>query len=122
MGASLIDNLRGAFGTGVISALLKIERLGLAIDRAFRIWRHHMLRAFKLPLNTDIECEPGQITHVKDWLRNKRDYLIYEVEMTDVEAVEFMLRMGGEAEPCDPPSLNQRTVEDELNEVLGRPA
>lgn len=83
-----------------------------------------MIRCFKIPARdhwgrpvVDFEINPdARLVFVKDWLRNRADYLVYEVEMTDTQAVEFMLRVDG-AEPCEP-FKNGISVEDELASVL----
>lgn len=60
-----------------------------------------MRRAFRVPCDANIfrwVTDQRRIIEIKDWLRNKNDHRIIEVDLTDAEAVELMLTVEG-AEP-----------------------
>jgi hypothetical protein len=57
-----------------------------------------MRRAFRVPCDANLDkwfTDMSQIVEVKDWLRNKNDYRVFEADLTDSEAVELMLSIDG---------------------------
>jgi hypothetical protein len=57
-----------------------------------------MRRAFKVPCDANLDKwfkDTSKIFEVKDWLRNKNDYRIFQADLTDAEAVELMLSIDG---------------------------